>query len=306
MRTLAAGLLAGFVLLPAVPAWGQTLPIQKQVGKKLKEARKREKEKAQVKLEDLVAEALKTNPDLRVAEAKVRTAEAERDQLRLKLVQEVTVANAELQRAHDTVPAAKAQLDAAFKHFGSGLGNQKEITDAAAVLQKAKADLAAAEAKLAYLVGKRPAADSSSNSELRRYDARLTAVQALATLAAPKVERTMAEKLRMALDVPFYQKAAGKRLVLRDVLNLLRKKLVGINVVESAVLEDDQTVGRFRVSEPVPLGAVLQLIEEEYGCRFIVRDYGIRVVSAQEAVPPGAVFVVDFWKQHQGGEQHKK
>jgi hypothetical protein len=312
MRALAAGLLAGLVLLPAAPGRGQTPEIQKKIEKKLKQARAAEKKQAEARLERVLAEALKDNPDLRVAETKVRTAEAERDRFRLKLVQEVTVAHAERERAQAAVAVAQVKLDRARSLIGRGVA-QEDLAEVGTALQQAKANLAVVEAKLNYLVGKRSAPDvarvASVNFELalRENDARLVrqaAAKALATMAPTKVEGTMAEKLRKALAVPITLDSRGGGLDFKEALDLVRQKLKGINVVCP-----QQLVGRtavLRLTEAIPLGAALQLLEEEYKCRFVLRDYGIRVVDAQEQAPPGAVFVVDFWKQNRGADQHKQ
>jgi hypothetical protein len=309
MRALAAGLIAGIVLLPLLPARGQTPAIQKKIETKLKQAREQERKKAQANLEQLLAEALKNNPDLRVAQAKVRTAEAERDQLRLKLVQEVTVAHAELERARAAVAGAKSQLDAALSQFARAAVSQKDVGDAGAALQQAKATLAAVEAKLAYLVGKAPSLQGMNLGAKAGGDVpdlgglRYAAAQAL-FVRLPKVDRTLAEKLRTALAAPFALDSAGGGLELKDALDAVRQKLKGINVVCPKECEGRTAV--FRLTEAVPLGAALQLLEEEYSCRFLLRDYGIRVVDAQEAVPPGAVFLADFWKQRGGADRQKE
>jgi hypothetical protein len=312
MRALAAGLVAGILLLPAAPGRSQTPEIQKKLEKKLKQAREAEKKKAEARLGQRLAEALKKNPDLLVAEAKVRTAEAQRDQLRLKLVQEVTVAHAELERARAAVPAAQAHLDATLAQVARGAAGQKDVADAGAALQQAKANLAAAEAKLAYLVGKTPAPDAGKLKTGLIIPVLIdTPAQALLTdtpaqallIRPPQVEGTMAERLRKALAAPFTLDSKGGGMPLEDVLDFVRQKLKGINVV--CPQDFLQRTAALRLTEAVPTGAALQLIEEEFKCRFVLRDYGMRVVDAEERAPPGAVFVVDFWKQHQGTDQQK-
>jgi len=290
MRAFAAGLAAGILLIPALPVWGQTAAIQKKVEQKLKDIREAEK-KEKLALEGILAAALKHNPDLHVAEAKVRTAEAERDQLRLKLMQEITVAHAELQRARAAVAAADDQLaQPAFRQ-----GEKAAHLDA---LQQAKANLAAAEAKLAYLVGKSPPPDAvtvrtvinlpATASQLKTDDLRLA--------LPPKVEGTMAERLRKALAMPFTLDAKDGVVQFNDAVDILREKLKGINVVAPQGVSG--RVATIQLTEAIPLGSALQFLEEEYNVRFVLRDYGIRVVDAEEQMPPGALLVVDYWKQH--------
>ena len=50
------------------------------------------------------------------------------------------------------------------------------------------------------------------------------------------------------------------------------------------------------LTNPVPLAAAMQLIEDEYPIRFVLRDYGIVVVDASR-IPAGAMLVSDFIKR---------
>jgi hypothetical protein len=50
----------------------------------------------------------------------------------------------------------------------------------------------------------------------------------------------------------------------------------------------------------------LQYLEDEAGCVFVLRDYGIMVTSAAERLPPGFVRVTEFWKQRKAAEPKDK
>src|SRR5438067_1042451 len=76
-------------------ALAQTPEIQKQVNKKLSEAKKEEKAKAS-ELDELLAQALKNNPDIRVAESKLREAEAELYRARMMVLGRVTMLRNEI------------------------------------------------------------------------------------------------------------------------------------------------------------------------------------------------------------------
>jgi hypothetical protein len=45
---------------------------------------------------------------------------------------------------------------------------------------------------------------------------------------------------------------------------------------------------------PVPLGAVIQALEDVEGCRFFIRQYGLFVTTAKQT-PPGAIPLHEFW-----------
>ena len=73
----------------------------------------------------------------------------------------------------------------------------------------------------------------------------------------------------------------------KQVLDFLRQRVPGINIIEQYQLSAVARVS-LTLKEPVPVGAVFQWAEDQYGLRFVVRDYGV-VVTNKERVPPGAV-----------------
>ena len=85
-------------------------------------------------------------------------------------------------------------------------------------------------------------------------------------------------------------------------LDYLREKMLpGINLHVRTKLSKKDAID-VKLFEPVPLGAVLQYLEDELAIIFVLRDYGIVVVSADERIPPGAVRVIDFWKHGKTAE----
>src|SRR5262245_12234086 len=91
--------------------------------------------KAKSKLEEALVEALRNNPDLRVALAKVNEAEAELHRTRLQVAQKVV-------NAYRAIELAKSQLAEAERRERARLGPGE--------LAAAQAKLAAAEADLDY------------------------------------------------------------------------------------------------------------------------------------------------------------
>src|SRR5437879_1415136 len=96
----------GLLLLVAGPAWAQTGEIQKQVEKKLDSMRKE-----QAGLDELLAQALKNNPDIRVAESKVREAEAELYRARVNTLNRVVMLRNEVQSAKAAAQEATARYE---------------------------------------------------------------------------------------------------------------------------------------------------------------------------------------------------
>lgn len=107
-------------------------------------------------LEELLAAALRHSPDVQVAEAKVREAEAELRRTRLTLLQKIIEAHG----AVDVNRAAATHAEAMFRRIAkivqSGQASAEELDKAQAALAAAKAQLAAAEATLNGLTGTLP------------------------------------------------------------------------------------------------------------------------------------------------------
>src|SRR5262249_11624992 len=106
---------------------------------------------------------------------------------------------------------------------------------------------------------------------------------------------TMAEKIRKALDTPASVEFT-KGTPLADVLEYLQDRYdVPFRLLPSA--EARKLATDLRIKEKVPLGAVLQALEDTTPIRFVVRDYGILAgEEGQLPLPGGVMRVHDFWK----------
>jgi hypothetical protein len=385
------GLVAGGLLAPAL-ASAQTPAIQDYIDYALFEQRycaschqlpwgnEKQAEPKPGSLDALMAEALKNNPDIRVAEAKVRDAQAEFNRTRTKVVSDVTYLHAEIQAAQAMVDYAQRNLDRVSQLRKSNAVSEQVHDQAIANLQKAKVELALKQAKLPYLLGKQAGAtaqhidaavvkkwlniakDKSVKTDeeyLRRLMldlvGRLPTVeeaqkflkmsdadrrekwidQVLPKKSPPwahafaveyhhyhavpwyisRVEHpiakqaplpgSMTDKLRAALDktVPgfVYGDTPAK-----EVLDYVRRGILpdfNLTIRAKAVSKDKVSV---ELKQPVPAGAALQYLEDELGVVFVVRDYGIVVVPADERLPPGAIRAVDFWKSGKIDAKEKK
>ncbi len=239
-------------------------------------------------LEEMLAKALKDNPDVRVAEAKVGEAEAELNRIRLAVTQKVVVLYHALESHKAQVAAAEANLQRVQLLGRAAL--PAEIEAARAELVQAKAKLAQIEAEMPYLLGKQPG---------RPADARAaptwTVIGLEAFLAAQEAQRantlprgTMADKIRKALDTPVTVNYQGK-----PVADILKDLLQGSGVEFLTVTGVSKDKVDLQLSGRVPLGAALQAFEDTFGVRFAVREYGILVTNKE--LPPGAVPLQTFW-----------
>src|SRR5262249_45888611 len=325
-------------------------------------------------------EALKTNPDVRVAEAKVREAEAELNRTRMKVVSELSLLHAEIQAAQAEADEADRRYERAKTLYQKRALAVEELGAVKRTLEKVTAGLDIKRAKLPYLLGKQSGGSASSaliddlikkKFDIKKIEepsdevflrrlyldlrGRLPTAEEMKSflkipakdrrekwvdqlrkdefarihkgplnascikcheypwlgIGAPddhlhriwvdkywqlyfKPESPLTDKLRKALDVPI--RADFNSMPLKDVLEYLRDKAQGdFNFHVRAKAREEEPVS-VKLKTPVPIGAVLQFLEDEHDIIFVLRDYGIVVVAADERIPPGAMRVIDFWK----------
>lgn len=365
MRNLTLSI--ALLLLPPMAASAQAPPAGAQ-GKAKDVVREKDPKKAidaearlrvsETSLDSLLAQALKNNPDIRVAESKLREAEAELNRVRLQVSQKLVAQQREIavsKAAIQQVEAEYARIRALIK---TGAASREMLNSVEARLQQVKAELARLEADLPYLLGTPPRAAQSLLTEAnKRWSHAATMLEAYiavdreaaALKSAQKAKTTdaksarqaqdrqieqarirgleeafrlqldelvlkeqtlalgletryrilpqgMADKIRKALDTPVkleFTQASPK-----DILDYLRDRTNGFNLVDQAHVDKASNID-LRLTEPVPVGAVFQLLEDQFGWRFVVREYGI-VVTQAGRVPPGAVSLQEFWKERPG------
>jgi hypothetical protein len=116
-------------------------------------------------LERMLAEALVHNPDIRVAEAKLREAEAELNRVRFQVLQKVSTLHHTLESQKGTINASGASLQYSKRLFEKGSLSFGEIFRAEALLGQEKAKLATLEAELPALLGRPPQSASPENKD---------------------------------------------------------------------------------------------------------------------------------------------
>jgi hypothetical protein len=263
------------------------------------------------KLEELLEQALKNNPDLRVASAKLVEAEAELSRMRLQVVQKVV-------QAYQAVEAAKALAafhEKELKRFqelvAKGGVSAEALAEKEKQLAAAKAQVAAAEADLAYLVGKSAAKAivrdtaaqalvddliqrglmaSRLNDEAMRALGYYPPSAALVQAAAHKTSGPMAERIRKALDQS--KNVECNDVPLSEVLEFIQKAW---SVPVIGKLDAAARAAKIKAQfENITLGAFLQFLEDEVSDQvFVVRDYGLLLVPRAH-VPPGALRVSEL------------
>jgi hypothetical protein len=249
------------------------------------------------KLEEMLTDALKNNPDIRVAAAKLAEADAELNRTRLQVVQKVVT----LYHAIETQKKAIALEERKYKRIAelklSNAVDAERVDEAQQTLALAKAKLEDLEVQLPALLGKlqkTAEARVGPRPGLQGYldfdnDGRLDLLVIDAHQA--KVTISQAEKIRKALQTPV-KVNYGSMMPLPAILEDLGKKVPGLSFHNHL---GDAGVKKLRFEEALPVSAILQALADETGCSFFVRDYGI--LATMEPGPRGAMTVEQFLRQ---------
>jgi hypothetical protein len=300
--------LGAVTMLPAV-AWSQTAEVQSKVDRKFEVLREDER------LSALLEQAIKNNPDIRVAEVKLQQAEAELNRARMAAMHKIVVlqselrsARAELAEAEKTYKRLKALADAHAV-------DAAELAQAALAVMSAKEKVTRLEAEQPYLLGKAPAVTGMTGVLTIGDVVYRPATVASATGMPPSgamstaswtdhyavlqiLPQAKTEKLRGLLKSPVKWTNGGTA-TLRKVVDDLRAFVPGFafEIMTGEPGGPKELPGPMFSGE-LPLHAVIQWIEDRYEVKFVVRDYGI-VVADRDRLPPGAVALLDLAREPQ-------
>ncbi len=250
-------------------------------------------------LEEMLAKALKDNPDIQVAKSKLAEADAELNRTRLQVTQKVVVVYRSLEAQKAVVAAAEAALKRVAELSANRAVSQAELEQARAAVLQAKAKLAEMEAEVPYLLGQQPKHDSpelrATRAELlfravHLYSEMLDATQG-ESVKQP-VRGSMAEKIRKALDTPVTLNYRDT--TIPEICKDFQNKMPGVPFLALIDLTSKGKADLY-LSEPttVPLGAALQAFQDKFGYRFGIREYGIVLAAT---LPGDAVPLLTFWK----------
>ena len=299
-------LAAAASLLSAGQARSQTPEIQKQLKQHLKELKNIEKAKAdQPGLAQLLEQALKSNPDIDAAQAKVRDAEAELNRVRFKTMNKIVTLQLDLRALQAVKDEAEASYQLALQLFQRGTIPEQALSDKRLTVQKAKADLARAEADLSYLIGKSPPeAPPQYTAGLVLDVSKRPPHEKIPTGSVSSLQPALVKAVRMVLDTEI--KADLGEVTLTSLVEWLTDQQVPplpLNVSLRVGPKSKDVIHRLNFKSAISMGAVFQWIEDQYGVTCIVRDYGIVITDTP---PPGAVLLLELWRQQAADEKGRR
>ena len=275
-------------------------------------------------LEAVVAAALKHNPDILHAEAKVNEASAGLNKARLHVMQTVVTAHGALEAAKATLQITEVIMERTKTLGRTAVISQEEVQKAEYDVQRAKAEVATLDAQLALLLGKAPGQGALTRvtllGEFNRVHGREVLALApdgthLYTQNADNTVRlwgsrlianadtikpaagSMDEKIRAALNKTIKIETWKEPLPVGDVIEYLRKK-TGTEVPFRILSENPQARGGPRTVDlmtgELPLSAWLAVIEDSVpGLVFVVREYGV-LVTYRDRMPDTGLRVREF------------
>jgi hypothetical protein len=257
------------------------------------------------KLETMLAEALKNNPDIRVAAAKLAEADAELNRARLQVTQKVIHLYLALQVQEVEVKRWTSECERITKNVALGGEGSTVLEESRRQLKLAKAKLAELESQLPALLGnmsrtagveipRPPTRMAFSNDEkllFLEFDTDMDV-----RVVPHRGGGPMAERIRKALQTPV--KVDYKDMTFGAILNDLSKKVEGLTFRNLFERGGGLSEGKMSLhfEEALPLSTILQALADETGCLFFVRDYGI-VATQPNRVPPGAMKVEEFLRE---------
>lgn len=225
--------------------------------------------------------ALQSNPDLRLADAKVRGAEAELNQIRMATARRVAVAFHRRQNDKEALVWSKANFDA-------GLAQMEHVL-------AARQSAAESEAELLYLLG--VGADAAAEIPPAEKSAADEPKSEPAIGRRPELPKKLQEALAKTVTVdfkPVVGEMGGTRpTMLADALKLL-DSTCDVRIVVSNTAAGIPANGMAPVNNVTVL-TVLEMLADQTECAFIVRDYGLLAVQRDEAWQyPGAAIPRDL------------
>jgi len=267
--------------LLAVPAvvFGMTLVALAQKSPESPPASGDKEKKSQ--LEDLLAQALQHSPDVQVAEAKVKEAEAQLRQARMIVATKLVEAQSTLDQQRVNLTQVEKEWQRVVALRAQGSISQSEIGQVEAKLVGLKAQVAQHETMLNALLGKQPFMGQLGN-----------AAGALAlggglgfgggmpdTGPKPRLPRQpMADRLRKALDQPLKKLDKPLTVPLREVINYVREQAPGAPILANLGEKAGENVNIDFKGE-LTLGAFFQVLGDSVpDLRVYVRDYGFLII----------------------------
>jgi hypothetical protein len=244
------------------------------------------------KLEEMLALALRSNPEILLAESKLRQAQSELNQVRLKVTEEVVSLYYERRKQEELSAQLNQQLKVVQAAFRAGEIPSEKVIEAMIARSNAAAAVPQIEAQTRYLLGlggDNPTryllglgGDAPGSQAMRQAGARSEVVTTL-----PRPE--MPEKFRKILDMPASFEFEDTRLELAlEYFSTEYKTRFLIDAAATGEVGGESPI-TLRVDDFTLLQALQAILDvgfsdaRGYRLCFVIRDYGILVSTPERA-----------------------
>lgn len=236
-------------------------------------------------LEEMLQQGLENSPEIKIAEAKLKQAQAELDAARLAVTSKIIESRTELLDLKQKLQVEREQAAILKNLVEKNAAPESQLINARQAADAIDNRLQERQTVLQYLLG------TKTSRLLPLY---LSANRATAgdTPMQPEISKAM-EKVHAALEKPV--ELEFNETPIRDVVDFLIE-YVGINIVLVVADPAERDWPTTINIKGVPLGAAIQAIEDTHEVRFFVRDYGMMVVVGNRAIP-GATPAVEWWRK---------
>ncbi len=273
IRGARAALVIALSTLAALPASAQTPTIDDA---RRNEAKQLLAGKLPRSLEDLIARALESSPELRVTAAKLRAAEAEHNQARLRIVQSVVTLYNRREEAKQTIDHVMTIARDTRTRSAAGTVDRAAVAAADLAAANALAEQARIEAQLRYEIGLGGARGILSGETSSAGRGGIAGADSKRTKFVPRpLPAQLAERLaqRHTLVVD------GTPLA--DTL-LALNQLSGVSFVLSRGLAETEVPVTLKFENGKSLREILSALTDVEPLAFVARDYGILAALLDE------------------------
>jgi hypothetical protein len=246
--------------------------MREQIDRLEKEAKPTTNQEAPKNLDEMIATALKANPDVLLAEAKLREAQAELNQVRLKVTREVVTAFEKRKQGSVSLRRAKENLDRMQKEIANGTSSAgaSDLDAQRMAYGQVELGMAHTDADLRYLLGVGSAIDPAS---LAPHDPKPNVAPHPRPAAPPAITEALARTVRGPFGA-----------TLKDLVDQLGQQAkVSILIDAQNFPDPGEHPVLLPLRDPVTLGAALQALADQQDACFVLRDYGIFLTSEGKA-----------------------
>lgn len=262
-------------------------------------------------LEDLLATALQHSPEVQMAEAKLREAEAQLRATRLQIAQRLIDLHTSSETQQKNLTLAESEYKRMMKMREAGTVSASEFVEVERKFQTLKGQIAQLEASVGALTGRLPALVRLENAPHQVAGQGMVVgggggggmgLGAGGGLPEPPEprwpRRSMADKMFKSLEKTISKVEKFDNVPLSDVIEFIRQQSKEVPILANLGAQAETGV-RIDFKGELSLGAFFQvLIDTVPDLKIQVRDYGFLVTFAGTE-PNDGLSVVEFWKEYE-------